>query len=777
MEVTDSVFTGLSQKEAAQRQAAGQSNRAPADMTKSTKTIILQNTLTLFNFLNFALAAALFAVGAYANAFFITIILFNILLGIVQELRAKKMVSQLTLLSEKKVTVIREGSPFQLSPQALVLGDVVKLTNGEQVPSDLTVLTGEAEVNESLLTGEADAIFKKTGDPLLSGSYLTSGELIGRVEHVGNDNYATRIVAEAKTEKAVKSELVASIAKISTFTSWVILPIGTILFIEALFFQQDSLTTAVVSSVAALIGMLPKGLVLLIGLALTTGVLKLAKKDVLVQNKYAIEMLAHMDVLALDKTGTLTAGDMQVEQVYLLEDSWRDRLFDLVGSYLSATSDNNLTAQALQRHFPKSRAYTPEKVLPFSSERKWAAVVFEQIGTLYLGAPEKLLSSAALPEILDQNQAAGKRVLLLALDRDSRTHCPDDLQPLALITLVDPLRENVSQTLSYLKKQGVALKVISGDNPLTVAAIAQAAGVENSNHNIDLSTLQTEAAIREAAHRYTVFGRVTPQQKKLLVNELKAAGQTVGMTGDGVNDILALREADISIAMGEGDGATRQIADIVLLDSDLGQLPAVIAEGRRVINNITQSSGVFFIKTIYSFLLSLFCIFSATAFPFIPLQITLIDLAIEGYPSFFASFSENDRPVTGHFLQTALRRALPSALLVVANIICCWLLAQLGILTIPESRTLMYALLIGISGIGLVNALRPFTAFRIFLAVTAVFGSFAAVLLFHRLLMVAPIGPIALLLFAALMLLNLACWQPLFNKTRNWSLALFTVKN
>lgn len=757
-------FNGLTEEAVKQRELAGQSNSYHPNITKSNKTIILQNTMTLFNFLNFALAAALITVGSYSNVLFISIILFNIVLGVIQEIRAKKLVEDLSLISEKKVQVIRNDKKIQLSPSQLVLDDLVVLNSGDQVPSDMLILAGSGEVNESLLTGEADAIAKRKDSHILSGSYLTSGQLIGRVEHVGSENYATQIVTEAQGEKNFKSELVQSIAKISKFTSWVIIPLGIILFAEAFFFHSNSSTLAVVSTVAALIGMLPKGLVLLIGLALTTGVLKLAKKSVLVQNKYAIEMLAHMDVLVLDKTGTLTEGKMAVEQLYILSNQYRKKIPALIKSYLFATQDQNLTAQALQDYFTAEEFFSASRVVPFSSERKWASVDFAEIGTLYLGSPENLIENYHLPEVAQQLQKAGKRLLLIALDSENLAYKPAELEPLGFITLTDPIRSNVTETLTFFKQQGVALKIISGDNPITVSAIAATAGVENAQNFIDLSSCSDEAAVRQAAEQYTIFGRVTPQQKKILINQLKKAGHTVGMTGDGVNDILALREADVSIAMAEGDGATRQISDMVLLNSDFAALPAIISEGRRVINNITQSSGVFFIKTIYSFLLSLFCIVTTTAFPFIPLQITLIDLAIEGYPSFFLSFEENNQKIKTGFLTTALKRALPSGLLVLISIVSCWVLGLVGLLSAAQVPALMYFLLLGISSLGLFKSLRPFNFLRSFLAVTAIFGTFLAVLLLHSFLAIPLLGLPALALFFVMMGLNILAWQPLFNK-------------
>ncbi|MBO0457887.1 HAD-IC family P-type ATPase [Enterococcus hulanensis] len=763
-------FTGLTEKQVKERIAAGQTNDYRMNPAKSTGTIIRENTLTLFNLLNFLLAACLFAVKAYSNMFFISIIILNIIIGIVQELRAKKMVDRLTLLAQNDIIVIRDGKKQAIAPDQLVLGDHVLLKAGEQIPSDMRVLDGLAEVNESLLTGESDTIVKKAESEILSGSYLTSGQLLAEVQHVGAENYAAKIINETKAAKPIKSELIQSIQKISKFTSFIILPIGILLFIEAFFLRDSSTYTAVVASVAALLGMLPKGLVLLISIALTTGVLKLAKKQVLVQNMYAIENLAHMDVLCLDKTGTLTEGNMQVENLYLLDETYRSTLPNLMTSYLAATEDSNPTAQALNHYFGEGAQVPAKQVLPFSSERKYGAVTFESNITLYLGSPENLLSTEEIPAIIQHYQEAGLRILLIALSSSGISEQPTGLSPIAFLTLSDPIRANAKDTLNFLTEQGVELKIISGDNPKTVSAIAEKAGFVDYQKAIDLSNYSEEAEIRELAHSHSIFGRVTPQQKKLLIHELKSQEQTVGMTGDGVNDILALREADISIAMAEGDDATRQIADVVLLDSNFGSLPAIIFEGRRVINNITRSSGVFFIKTIYSLLVSLFCILTVSTFPFIPLQITLIDLAIEGYPFFFLSFEADNRKIQGRFLPTAIKRALPSGILVLFNVVLVWLFGQF-FFTALDSRTLMYYLLLGISCFAVIKSCQPFNSLRLFLVSTTTIGSFAAAALFHNLLSIGTMTFPIFGCFVLLMLVNVLVWKPLAKRIAKMNFA------
>lgn len=727
---------GLSQKEVKERIASGQQNDYQEDATKSTGQIFSDNILTLFNFLNFGIGVCLLFVGAYSNMAYLAIIMVNIIIGIYQEIHARNLVRKLSIVSQSEVLVIREGKELSLSTKELVLGDIVKIGAGEQIPSDLRVVSGRAEANEALLTGESDLIVKTAGDELLSGSYLTSGSVFAETIRVGADNYAVRLTSEAKTHKAIHSELVDSIRKVSKFTSFVIIPLGIILFLEALFIRDASIKISVIASAAALLGMLPKGLVLLISIALTTGVTKLAKKRILVQDMYSIETLAHVDTLCLDKTGTITEGKMSIQRVEALHPVYENAISEIMGTYLAESSDNNITMRALRDYFAVSNRYDVTEKLAFSSDRKWGAMEFPELGVIYVGAPERLVTEEQLPESLLSAQANGYRVLMLGLAPNQRLtdDAPHGVEPLALFEIDDPIRKNAKQTLAYLHNEGVDLKVISGDNPFTVSNIARRAGLPNYDSYIDLSTLTEESEVRNAVHEYSVFGRVSPQQKKILVNELKESGRTVAMTGDGVNDVLALREADCSIAMAEGDGATRQIANLVLLDSDFTTLPEVLFEGRRVVNNVTKVSGIFFIKTIYSFILSIICAVTAIGFPFIPIQITLIDLAIEGYPSFFLSFEQDRKKVTYRYLPTALINALPNALLVVLNIIVVYLLGDILSFTNMETTTLMYYLLIGISCMAVIKACYPFNPLRIFLAVTTVIGIYVAAMLFYHLL-------------------------------------------
>ncbi len=541
------------------------------------------------------------------------------------------------------------------------------------------------------------------------------------------------------------------------------------MFFHAFMMRDAGIKESVVVSAAALLGMLPKGLVLLISIALTTGVIKLAKKRILVQDMYAVETLAHVDTLCLDKTGTLTEGHMVLESIVPLQADSDPNM--LLGNYLAASTDNNLTMQALRQGCPELTDHQPIEVAAFSSQRKWGAVAFEHLGNVYLGAPEKVAGSAALPQVKEA-QEAGLRVLILAVETDPKAPAsfdPTNAQAVAILILSDIIRQNAEETLAYLADQGIDLKVISGDNPIAVAAIAHRAGLANADQAIDLSTLTTEAEVREAATRYTVFGRVTPEQKKLLVQELKANHRTVAMTGDGVNDVLALREADVSIAMAAGDSAARQIANFVLLDSDFTTLPDVLFEGRRVVNNVTKASGIFFIKTIYSFLLSLVCILTSSAFPFLPIQITLIDLAIEGYPSFFLSFEENKAPIKGRYLPTVLLNALPNALLVLVNYFAIRFLQTDYGWSQFDTTTLLYYLLIGISCIAVIRACLPLNPLRLFLAITTTVGIYVAAMLFHGLLEVGFLTAVTLPYFLGMMALNICLYVGLSFLTKRFS--------
>ena len=653
---------------------------------------------TLFNLFNVLIAIALALVGAWSNMMFICIIAVNTLIGIVQELHAKKLVEKLSLLSAPTVRVIRDGKHSEIPIHELVEQDVIELEAGNQVCSDCVILVGEAEVNESLLTGESDPVLKPEGSHLLSGSFIVSGRCRACVEHVGAENYAAAIAREAKRLRGIHSELLSSMRKVTHFTAFLIPPLGILLFLEAFLLRGDTLNHAVVTTAAGLLGMLPKGLVLLISISLAVGIITLSRKKVLVQELFALETLAHVDTLCLDKTGTLTQGKMQVEKVYSAEPQGSVLFEELIGSFLQYTDDNNATFQALKAHFAASDVFSPIHKIPFSSERKWSAIEFQYAGTFVIGAPERL--GASVPPYLERDEQTGKRLLLAGYTKeplDQNSPLPH-IQELAYIVTSDSIRPNAAETLAYFQKEGVALKLISGDNPVTVSALAKQVGFPEAERYLDMTGITEEAQIEKAAADYSIFGRVSPLQKKQLVQALQKKGHAVAMTGDGVNDLLALRQADCSIAMAQGSDAARQISQVVLLDSDFSALPSVLSEGRRVVNNITRVAGVFFVKTIYSVLLSLVCLVLNIPFPFMPIQITLIDLIIEGYPAFFISFEPDNRRITGRFLPSVLRRAFPNAV----SILICFvvLLALSWVMPIPTAQfDLLLYLLVGTVGI------------------------------------------------------------------------------
>ena len=762
---------GLTEAEAEKRRAAGQGNAAPDKPGKTTGQIFKENICTLFNLFNLLIALALAAVGAWSNMLFIVIVAANTCIGIAQELHAKKLIDQLSVLAAPKARALRDGVCRELPVEDLVLGDVIELESGMQIPADAVIVSGEAEVNEALLTGESDAIVKKSGSALLSGSFVVSGKCRAAVEHVGSDNYATRLTAKAKEAKTANSELLSSMRKVTRFTGFLIVPLGILLFIEAFFLRGGALPAAVTSTAAGLLGMLPKGLILLISVSLAVGVAKLAKAKVLVQNLFSLETLAHVDVLCLDKTGTLTEGAMQVEQVLPLAETMPAPLGVLLGNFMRCSTDNNATFQALAAHFPAAGGLEGVGAVAFSSQRKWSAVSFavtesSGAGTLVLGAPDRM-PGTRLPARLKDAAAQGARVLLagwtcepVAADLPLPT-----LTPLAGIVLSDPIRANAAQTLEYFRQEGVQVKVISGDHPATVSAIAQKAGLPRADAWVDMSTVTSEQEVAGAAARYAVFGRVSPEQKRQLVAALQARGHAVAMTGDGVNDILALRQADCSIAMAQGSDAARQVSQVVLMESDFSALPAVLSEGRRVVNNMTRVAGVFFVKTIYSILLSLFCVVCGIPFPFVPIQITLIDLCIEGYPAFFISFEPNGKKVTGQFLPSVLRRALPNALAIFVLVGAVLLFGPAMGIPAAAAQAVMY-LLVGALGVeAVLKSCLPFNKLRAFLFGTTAVGYFTAVFLFHNILKLAlpPLRllPVILLLAGVGILIERAlrlCW-------------------
>ena len=762
---------GLSSKEVEERIKNGQVNSSNTNNLKSNWQIVRDNVFTLFNLFNLIIAIALACVHAYTNMVFILIIIVNVLIGIIQEIHGKNLVKQLSILTAAKTKVVRDGEEKEININEIVLDDIILLSQGDQIPSDAYVIEGEIEVNEALLTGESDTILKREEDKLLSGSYVVSGKCYAKIEKVGDDNFANQIINATKKHKKVNSELLNSMKKVTNFTSFVIIPAGVILFVQAYIFREVNLQQSVIATAAALLGMLPKGFVLLTSISLETGVIKLAKKQVLVQDLYSVETLAHIDTLCLDKTGTITEGKMKVIEVEKYNESiLPDTLENIMNSYVNVADDSNSTFIALKNYFKGEAKYEKISDISFSSERKWSSVTFKDLGSIIVGAPERLVTKAniELPDSILKAQEDGKRALCIGYTREnmSSEELPE-LTIVAGIILADPLRKNAKEMLGYFKTQSVDIKIISGDNPITVSTIAKRAGLEDYESYIDLSTLSSDAEIVDIVDKYSIFARVLPQQKSIIVKALQAKGHQVAMTGEGVNDVIALREADLSITLPEANDAAKQVSQIVLLNQDFSVLKDVLMEGRRVVNNLTSVARIFFIKTIYSVLVSLFCILTNTAFPFIPIQITLIDLVIEAYTSFFISFEPNSKPVKGVFLHTVLRNAAPFAIVIVLNII---FLTYMGpVLGIAEGPlvTIMYLLIGFVSIMAVLEVCIPFNKLHAFLFTTTFVGFFLAVYLFRSILHVSDITKNELgifIVFAIISAIVLTIKQKIYKK-------------
>lgn len=675
-------ITGLTDEEVRQRVEEGLTNRADISTDKTTKEIVISNVFTYFNLIFLVITILLIMVGSFRNLTFLPIIIGNTVIGIVQEIRAKKTLEKMSLLNAPHADVIRNGSVKQISTDELVKDDVILLTAGKQICADAVVISGNIQVNESLLTGEADEVEKTEGSTLMSGSFVVSGECYARLEKVGNESYISKLSLEAKSMGGKEqSEMIRSINLIVKWGGIVIIPIGLILFWQSHFVNGESITKSVTSTVAAIIGMIPEGLYLLTTVALALSTMKLARKKVLLHDMKSIETLARVDVLCVDKTGTITEPDMKLKEIFLCKNSGADgtqtaltldELKSLILDYANASVDNNATMLALKAYAADALTNntsalhrTAVSQQAFSSSLKYGSVTFSD-GTYLLGAPEFIMHEdfARIEEEIIPYADKGDRVLLFArYDGENVENGIDgSVTPLGFVALANPIRENAVKTFEYFKSQGVAIKVISGDNPRTVSRIAIQAGIESAESFVDAATLDTEDKIADAVNKYTVFGRVTPKQKKQLVKALQAKEHTVAMTGDGVNDILAMKDADCSVAMASGSEAAAQAAQVVLLDSDFAHMPDVVYEGRRVVNNIQRSASLFLVKNIFSLLLSLFSVILMVTYPLEPAQVSLISMFTIGVPGFLLALEQNKDRIKGHFITNVMLKALPGGL-------------------------------------------------------------------------------------------------------------------
>ena len=754
-------MTGLTNEQVQERIAEGKVNVNENPNTRTYKQIILENTLTFFNFLNIALLVLVLFVRSYKNSMFMGISLINTVIGIIQEIRAKKTIDKLAILTESKTVVLREGKKWSISTEKLVLDDLIFLKTGDQVPADVKVLEGTVEVNESLLTGESDNLSKSQGDELFSGSFVTSGEACCQVIHVGKDNYASQITSEAKEFKRHNSELRNSLNAILKVISIIIVPLGAMLFYKQYMIVGDTLKDSVVNMVAAVLGMIPEGLVLLTSVALTLGSMVLATKKTLVQELYCIETLARVDTLCLDKTGTITEGTMKVEDVQLYDTAQttvvqhtakfdpetgepvqnvsalkpevtvsaekengqiqetvnletvsqeeRQKLQEIdhiMGNMMSVLHDQNATADALRKRFPSRNDLKLIHAIPFSSDRKYSGAVFEGRGTYLMGAAQFLFpeGNEELLEHCSSYAQEGYRILVLAHSEQETkgTERPTGLEPLGLFLITDVIREEAPDTLAFFDSQGVDLKVISGDDPVTVSAIAKKAGLKNADHYIDATTIKTSEEMQRAVAECSVFGRVTPQQKKQMVQALQSQKHTVAMTGDGVNDVLALKEADCSIAMAAGSDAAKNIANVVLLDSNFGAMPHIVNQGRRVVNNIRSAASMFLIKTIFSVLLSLITIFFGDAYPFEPIQMSLISACAVGIPTFLLTQENNYNKIDHTFLRHVFMNAFPAAVTITGCVFTIMLVCQ----DVYHSNVMLNTACVLVTGWNYMSALR-----------------------------------------------------------------------
>ena len=693
---------GLTSDQVNNRIAHNLVNVSNVKTNKTLRSILVKNIFTFFNLICFVVAFALIFVGAYADLAFLLIVVCNTTIGIVQEIKAKKTMDKLSLTNSNFTKIIRDGEEHEIYKTEVVLDDVLCLKPGMQIACDSIVIDGQVEVNESLLTGESLPIKKQKGDELLGGSFISSGTCKARVNKIGNENYISQLSEKAKSFKQSKSELLLSLKNLIKIISVFMIPLAIIMLYNnhQSFLNNPNSTGSIeyfviTKTAGCIIAMIPAGMFLLTSVALAVSVIRLAKKKTLVQELYCIEMLARTNVLCLDKTGTLTNGSMSVNEVVLLGKKTNQDVDKIVASMVAAFHDANHTALALKSYFGKP-SYVAEKSVPFSSERKFMGCKFKNVGTYKLGAYEYVMNkpTADIKNKAENYALNGYRVLLLA--ECDATFSGENCKPVAFILLQDNIRKDAPKTIEWFKQNDVDIKIISGDNPITVSEVARRCGVKNHEKYISLQGLSNTEVI-EAANKYTVFGRVSPEQKAILVKTLKSQGKTVAMTGDGVNDILALKEADCSIAIAAGSDAARSVSQLVLLDSNFSSMPSVVAEGRRVVNNIQRSSSLFLMKTMFAICISIFVLCMGKPYPFSPIQFTLLEIFVIGLPSFFLALQSNTDRIKGKFLTNVARNTIPAGFCLVVAVIAMYVY-QLFVPITPEVLSTMSSFAVIIVG-------------------------------------------------------------------------------
>lgn len=747
---------GLTDEQVAERVHAQATNETIDPSFKTNKQIVLQNIFTYFNLIFIVLAVLLCLVSSYKNLTFLPVILANTGIAIYQEIRSKKILDNLSVLNAAKVTVVRNGAANKIDMEELVLDDVILLETGQQIPADGYVLDGKLQVNEALLTGEADEIVKEVDDYLMSGSFVVSGKAYVRLDKVGYDSYISQLTAKAKKMGGgEQSEMIASLNKLIKWIGIIIIPIGITLFSQSYFFNGNTIKESVVAMEAALIGMIPEGLYLLTTIALAMSAARLAKQRVLLHDMKSIETLARVNVLCVDKTGTITENQMSVQKLVIAKNEQAEqqatRIQELISDYAKAMANDNATMQAIKTYFNKPTDQEPLSILPFSSVQKFSSVTFAD-GVYVLGAPEMVLRERfeTVKNEFSQYADQGYRVLVFGSYQGklSEALLEAEVIPLAYLLIANPIRKEAPDTFAYFKEQGVAIKVISGDNPQTVSTVALQAGIANADQYIDVSQLAEEDYL-SAVEKYTVFGRVKPEQKMQFVQLLKQKN-TVAMTGDGVNDILAMKEADCSIAMASGNEATIQAAQVALLDSDFSRMPEIVAEGRRVVNNIERSASLFLVKNIFSFLLSVFSVLFALTYPLEPSQITLISLFTIGLPSFLLALEENKNRIEGKFIVNVLEKAIPGGLTdmtVVGTLVVGGVILHLNKTDVSTASTM---LLTAVGFLVLYKICYPLNQFRGRIILFCAAGILFSVVFLHKLFSISAISPVSILLLLIL---------------------------
>lgn len=684
-ELQKKLNIGLTSEEVRKKTEQGQINGDLNVKTKSYKRIIFDNLFSLFNLVNLILFICVVSVGSWKNGLFFLIVIWNFLLGCAQEIRAKKTIDRLSLLSAPKAVALRNGEFTEIQVSEIVLGEIMHLKNGSQICADAVVLEGECQVNESLITGESTAILKKAGDHLLSGSFLISGNVMAEVEHVGEENYVNQITLGAKYYKKPDSVIMKSVRMIVRIVAIALIPLAGLLIWKNFFVISQPFDAAMVKVVAAISAMIPGGLVLLVSIVLAVSVIRLSRHQTLVQDLYCVENLARVDVLCLDKTGTITEGVLNLESIVPIDMKMDVKIpEEKLKHFASMMDDENSTIDAIRSKYglslPEKISGEGVKVIPFSSEAKWSLLYEEGKGSTIMGAPDFVCPDKMneYKFIIDNYARHAKRVLLLAessLPPENRK-LPADIRPVAFLIMGDQVRSDAKQTLEYFDRQGVTLKVISGDSPQTVSQVAAEAGLKGYDKWIDAQSLETYEEIEKAVEEYTIFGRVSPYQKLDIIKALKEHGHTVAMTGDGANDVLALKEADCSIAMQSGSDAARNVANMVLMDSNFASLPLVVSEGRKSINNLQRSAAFYLTKTTYAFILGIAFLFLPFAYPLVNIQVTLIGACTIGLPSFFLAFESNDSRIKKHFLRNVFTPAVPTGVMTAAAILAVSLIAR-----------------------------------------------------------------------------------------------------